>query len=164
MVFCVARSWYEVLSVDDSWINARFDSPRTSFWASHPRMALDFAVSYCKYTLACLSVFYLSTEHWWYSGWDIHDAVYSRELLISNKANGYKDIIASIDLSTYRRIPWEDYMPFFLVSFLDPDTKEPLCVCPRQTLRKASEQARLNGWECVAGVEYEVQFRSLQTV
>jgi glutamine synthetase len=42
------------------------------------------------------------------SGWDIHDTVYSRELLISNRANGYRDILASIDLSTYRRLPWEN--------------------------------------------------------
>ena len=45
------------------------------------------------------------------SGWDIHDQVYSRELLISNKSNGYRDILAVIDLSTFRRIPWENNSP-----------------------------------------------------
>ncbi|KAF7294740.1 Gln-synt-C domain-containing protein [Mycena indigotica] len=74
-------------------------------------------------------------------GWDIHDSVYSRELLISNKANGYRDILASIDLSTYRRIPWENNVPFFLVSFLDPDTKEPLIVDPRGLMRITTERA-----------------------
>lgn len=90
------------------------------------------------------------------SGWDIHDTVYSRELLISNRANGYRDVIAQIDLSTFRRIPWENNVPFFLVSFLDPDTKEPLPVCPRGALRKAVGKAELHDWSCVAGVEYEV--------
>ena len=90
------------------------------------------------------------------SGWDIHDAVYSRELLISNKANGYRDIIASIDLSTYRRIPWENNVPFFLVSFLDPDTREPLVVDPRGILRITTERAAAQGLSCMAGVEYEV--------
>ncbi|SJL00475.1 probable glutamine synthetase [Armillaria ostoyae] len=89
-------------------------------------------------------------------GWDIHDTVYSRELLISNKANGYRDILARIDLSTYRRIPWEDNVPFFLVSFLDPDTKEPLVVDPRGILRITTERAASLGFECFAGVEYEV--------
>lgn len=91
------------------------------------------------------------------SGWDIHDATYSRELLISNKANGYRDIIAKVDLSTFRRIPWEYNVPFFLVSFLDPDTREPICACPRGTLTKAISTANKHGWECVAGVEYEVR-------
>lgn len=88
-------------------------------------------------------------------GWDIHDTTYSRELLISNKANGYRDIIAKVDLSTYRRIPWEYDVPFFLVSFLDPDTKEPICACPRGTLAKAVTVAERHEWECLAGVEYE---------
>ncbi|KAE9409456.1 glutamine synthetase/guanido kinase [Gymnopus androsaceus JB14] len=88
-------------------------------------------------------------------GWDIHDAVYSRELLISNKANGYRDLLASIDLSTYRRIPWENNVPFFLVSFLDPDTKEPLVVDPRGIMRITSDRATSLRRSCYAGVEYE---------
>ncbi|KAF8643907.1 hypothetical protein AX16_008923 [Volvariella volvacea WC 439] len=88
-------------------------------------------------------------------GWDIHDAVYSTELLISNKANGYKDIIASIDLSTYRRIPWEGNVPFFLVSFLDPETRQPLIVDPRGILAVTAQRAQELGRQCYAGVEYE---------
>jgi glutamine synthetase len=90
------------------------------------------------------------------SGWDIHDQVYSRELLISNRGNGYRDVLAIIDLSTYRRIPWENNVPFFLVSFLDPDTKAPLCACPRGLLKTTVDRATSKGWEAVAGVEYEV--------
>jgi glutamine synthetase len=90
------------------------------------------------------------------SGWDIHDTVYSRELLISNKANGYRDILASIDISTYRRIPWENNVPFFLVSFFDPDTKEPLSVDPRGLLKNANDSAKSLGYEAYAGCEYEV--------
>lgn len=86
----------------------------------------------------------------------MHDTVYSRELLISNRANGYHDIQASIDLSTYRRLPWENNVPFFLVSFFDPDTHEPLSVDPRGVLKKATEIAKSKGRECFSGVEYEV--------
>lgn len=90
------------------------------------------------------------------SGWDIHDAVYSKELLISNKANGYRDITAIIDLSSFRRIPWERNVPFFLVSFLDPDTKEPLPVDPRGVLKLTTDLADSMGYQCYSGVEYEV--------
>ncbi|KII88302.1 hypothetical protein PLICRDRAFT_41464 [Plicaturopsis crispa FD-325 SS-3] len=88
-------------------------------------------------------------------GWDMHDTVYSRELLISNRANGIRDILASIDLSTYRRIPWENNVPFFLISFFDPETKEPLSVDPRGVLGRAVKRAAEKGRECFAGVEYE---------
>ncbi|KAH8827026.1 hypothetical protein DL96DRAFT_1605208 [Flagelloscypha sp. PMI_526] len=88
-------------------------------------------------------------------GWDIHDTVYSRELLVSNRANGYRDILAQIDLSTYRRIPWENNVPFFLVSFLDPDTKEPLTVDPRGILKLTVQHASSMGMQPYAGVEFE---------
>lgn len=88
-------------------------------------------------------------------GWDIHDQVYSRELLISNKENGYRDVLAVVDLSTYRRIPWENNVPFFLVSFFDFETKEPLSVCPRNVIIRATTLAEKEGWRCMAGVEYE---------
>ncbi|CAE7057373.1 unnamed protein product [Rhizoctonia solani] len=99
-------------------------------------------------------------------GWDIHDLVYSNELLVSNRANGYRDILARIDLSTYRRISWEANVPFFLLSFLDPETLDPIPVCPRGTLAKAIKLAESSGWEPVAGVEYEYfQFKETpQTV
>lgn len=89
-------------------------------------------------------------------GWDIHDQLYSRELLVSNKDNGYRDLLARVDLSTYRRISWEFNVPFFLVSFFDPVTKEPLSVCPRGTLAKVMAEAARHGWQCMAGAEYEV--------
>ncbi|KAH9945887.1 glutamine synthetase/guanido kinase [Epithele typhae] len=88
-------------------------------------------------------------------GWDMHDAVYSRELLISNRANGYRDLIASIDLATYRRIPWEGNVPFFLVSFYDSETKEAICADPRGVLRAVVSRAQQKGWRCLAGCEYE---------
>ncbi|KAI9571489.1 hypothetical protein HD554DRAFT_2327064 [Boletus coccyginus] len=88
-------------------------------------------------------------------GWDIHDAVYTRELAISNRENGYRDVVAQVDLSTYRRIPWENNVPFFLVSFLDPVSLKPLCADPRGVLRSTCERAMEMGLTCIAGIEYE---------
>ncbi|KAF4122899.1 glutamine synthetase [Geosmithia morbida] len=94
-------------------------------------------------------------------GWDMHDRTYFRELSISNAANGYRDILAIPDLSTFRRIPWEDNVPFFLVSFFDPDTKEPLCACPRGLLRIQLDKLSEHGYGAMAGAEYEFyQFRN----
>src|SRR5256885_16908767 len=36
-------------------------------------------------------------------GWDMHDATYSMELKISNKENGYRDLIAVPDPRSFRR-------------------------------------------------------------
>src|SRR5271155_4826124 len=47
-------------------------------------------------------------------GWDMNDKTSSRELKVSNAENGYRDMVAKIDLSSYRRIPWEHNIPFFL--------------------------------------------------
>jgi len=88
-------------------------------------------------------------------GWDMHDLTYFRELKISNKENGYKDLVAKIDLSSYRRIPWEDNVPFFLVSFYDPDTNQPVCACPRSLLRTTVDKLRQAGYGAMAGIEYE---------
>ena len=61
-----------------------------------------------------------------------------------------------IDLSTFRRIPWENNVPFFLVSFFDPETKTPLSVDPRGVLKRVVEIGQDLGYECYSGVEYEV--------
>jgi len=87
----------------------------------------------------------------------MHDSVYTRELAISNKENGYCDLLASIDLSTFRRIPWENNVPFFLVSFFDPKTSASICADPRGVLRKAVDNAATHGMECISGVEFEVR-------
>ena len=81
--------------------------------------------------------------------------MYPNELLISNRANGYKDLLALIDLSTFRRIPWENNVPFFLLSFVDPDTHEPICADPRGVLKKVTSRAQSQGYQCYAGCEYE---------
>ncbi|MCJ1336710.1 hypothetical protein MMC09_001988 [Bachmanniomyces sp. S44760] len=93
-------------------------------------------------------------------GWDMHDLTYFKELKISNKENGYRDMIAKVDLSSFRRIPWEDDVPFFLVSFHDPDTEAPISACPRGLLKTASKKLERKGWKAMAGAEYEFfQFR-----
>lgn len=84
-------------------------------------------------------------------GWDMHDTTYFRELQISNKENGYRDIVAIPDLQTFRRIPWEDNVPFFLLRFFDPDTMEPLSVCSRGLLSTQLAKLKARGFGAMSG-------------
>lgn len=84
-------------------------------------------------------------------GWDMHDQTYMRELRICNKENGYRDLIAVPDLKSFRRIPWENNIPFFLISFLDPDTMEPISVCSRGLLRRQMAKLEKRGYGAMAG-------------
>ncbi|KAF2872895.1 hypothetical protein BDV95DRAFT_490423 [Massariosphaeria phaeospora] len=97
-------------------------------------------------------------------GWDMHDQTYYRELAISNKENGYRDLIAVPDLTSFRRIPWEDNVPFFLISFLNPDTNAGLSSCPRSLLKRTVDKLKESGYGAMAGAEYEFyQFRAPQS-
>ena len=84
-------------------------------------------------------------------GWDMHDQTYFKELKISNAENGYRDVIAVPDLNSFRRIPWEDNVPFFLVSFRDPDTEGPLSACPRSLLKTVVDKLKDESMEAMAG-------------
>lgn len=77
----------------------------------------------------------------------------SKELGISNLANGYKDLIGRIDIDTFRMTPHEPRMPFFMITFVDPDTNEPLHACPRGLLEKVTKQLKQAGFEAYAGAE-----------
>ncbi|KAI9748039.1 MAG: hypothetical protein M1815_003639 [Lichina confinis] len=94
-------------------------------------------------------------------GWDMHDQTYFRELKISTKENGYRDVIAMPDLSSFRRIPWEDDVPFVLLRFLDPLTGKPVCACPRSLLKTIEDKLETRQMSAKAGAEYEFfQFRA----
>lgn len=84
-------------------------------------------------------------------GWDMHDQTYFKELKISNADNGYRDMIAVPDLGSFRRIPWEDDVPFFLVNFLDPDTQGPISACPRGLLNTVAGRIEKQGLGAMAG-------------
>lgn len=86
-------------------------------------------------------------------GWDMHDVFYTRELKISNIENGYRDVLAEVDLSTYRRIPWENNIPFFLCSFREPDGTS-LSACPRSLLERACAKIEAKGVGAMAGGEF----------
>ena len=63
-------------------------------------------------------------------GWDANDAAYDNGKY-TGWHTGYPDAPARLDLTTFRKIPWENDTPFFLGEIID--TKgNPAWVCPRQ--------------------------------
>lgn len=85
-------------------------------------------------------------------GWDMHDQTYFKELKISNAENGYRDILAEVDLSSFRRIPWEKDIPFFLCSFREPEGQS-LSACPRSLLERQCDKIAAAGLGALAGGE-----------
>jgi glutamine synthetase len=67
---------------------------------------------------------------------------------------GYPDAKVKLSLSSFRKIPWENDLPFFLGEFID-DSGNPLEVCPRQLLQKIIGQATESGFEAKCAQEFE---------
>ncbi|EGC38679.1 hypothetical protein DICPUDRAFT_53182 [Dictyostelium purpureum] len=86
-------------------------------------------------------------------GWDSGDVAYDNVKFTGNHT-GYPDIGAVPDVSTFRIIPWEYNVPFFLMDFVNNDGS-PLPVCPRQLLKKVIKKCRDNGYDPVMGMEFE---------
>lgn len=84
-------------------------------------------------------------------GWDMHDVGYLGDSSIGNSENGFKDLLAVPDLSSFRRIPWENDIPMFLVNFFDPHTRSPVIACPRSLLATVIEESKNRGWNALAG-------------
>lgn len=86
-------------------------------------------------------------------GWDVADVAYDNGKF-TGWHTGYPDVPARIDLSTYRSIPWENNMPFFLGEIVD-SKGEGSFVCPRQLLKRINERAKQAGYNAVFSQEFE---------
>ena len=86
-------------------------------------------------------------------GWDSNDACYDNTTW-TGWHTGFPDALARLDLSTYRRVPWDDGVPFFLGEFVEA-SGAPLPVCPRQLYKRVLARAAKIGFEVLAGLEYE---------
>jgi glutamine synthetase len=89
-------------------------------------------------------------------GWDSADALYDKAA-VTGWHTGYPDALAKIDLSTFRRLPWEEGTAFFLLDFCRADNS-PLAVSPRQLLQRVVRKTESMGYVPRASVEYEYWF------
>ena len=86
-------------------------------------------------------------------GWDSNDKCYENSEL-TGWHTGYPDAKANIDLSTFRRIPWENNVPFFLGDF-SKDPKYEAAVCSRSLLKRIASQCETMGFTPVFSQEFE---------
>jgi len=86
-------------------------------------------------------------------GWDSNDLAYDHGGF-TGWHTGYPDARARIDLSTFRKVPWENDVPFFLGDMVDA-AGAPLYVCPRQLLKKVLEDAGTAGFVPIVAQEFE---------
>jgi len=86
-------------------------------------------------------------------GWDSQDQCYDNTKL-TGWHHGFPDALARIDLSTYRNVPWDNNVQFFLGNFVTPQGK-PHPLCPRQVLKRVLARAEKMGYQAMTGAEYE---------
>jgi glutamine synthetase len=86
-------------------------------------------------------------------GWDSSDVCYDNARY-TGWHTGYPDALARIDLSTYREVPWDNRVPFFLADF-ETEAGAPLPICPRQLLKKVIARAHAAGLWPLMSLEYE---------
>ena len=86
-------------------------------------------------------------------GWDAVDTAYDNAQF-TGWHTGYPDTEAELDPNTYRKIPWENDLPFLLGDFSNP-SGESLAICPRSLLKRVKQQAIEAGYTPLFSQEFE---------
>ena len=86
-------------------------------------------------------------------GWDCNDKCYDN-IEITGWQTGFPDARASIDIDTYREVPWENNNPFFLGDFSD-DPKYAETTCSRSLLKRIAAESKKMGFLPIFSQEFE---------
>jgi glutamine synthetase len=86
-------------------------------------------------------------------GWDAGDVAYDN-VKYTGWHTGYPDAPARIDTNTFRKIPWENDIPFFLAELSDSNSN-PARVCPRRLLKKVIGDLDKSGYIANFSQEFE---------
>lgn len=86
-------------------------------------------------------------------GWDSSDVLYDH-VDYTGWHTGYPDAHAQADLNTFRLVPWENNLPFFLGDFTGKDGRS-LSVCPRSLLKRTRKACEEAGFAAVFSQEFE---------
>ncbi len=86
-------------------------------------------------------------------GWDVGDVAYDN-VKYTGWHSGFPDAPAKIDLSSFRKIPWENNLPFFLCELI-PTQGHPTYVCPRNVLKRVIIDAEQLGYTPYFSQEFE---------
>jgi glutamine synthetase len=85
-------------------------------------------------------------------GWDMNDSCYDNTQ-VTGWQHAFPDAKARLDISTFRKIPWDNDLPFFLADF-QADEKY-AGICPRTLLQKVVQQAGEMGLTPFFSQEFE---------
>ena len=92
-------------------------------------------------------------------GYDLEDRPIENTS-ITGRRRGFADANVVLDLETYRHVPWDENVPFFLGDFVKGDGS-PHPLCPRQLLKRVLARAGKMGFRVKLGSEYEfINFKS----
>ena len=83
-------------------------------------------------------------------GWDMADVCYDNTTF-TGWHSGYPDAKAKLDLTTFRKIPWENDVPFFLGEFIENAAE----ICPRTLLKRIIQDAENQGFKPFFSQEFE---------
>jgi len=86
-------------------------------------------------------------------GWDSNDACYDN-VRLTGWHTGYPDRPCRVDLDTFRTIPWNENIPFFLGDFSNADGSA-LPSCSRSLLKNIAAQCDLMGYHPEFAQEFE---------
>jgi glutamine synthetase len=81
-------------------------------------------------------------------GWDVNDSCYDNSMF-TGWHTGYPDAEVKIDIDTYRTIPWDNNIPFFLGDYNGSS------VCPRSLLKNIRQQCYELGFYPLFSLEFE---------
>ncbi|MBK5202424.1 MAG: glutamine synthetase [Prolixibacteraceae bacterium] len=85
-------------------------------------------------------------------GWDIKDKCYDNSTF-TGWHTGYPDQKVKLDLSTFRTIPWENDLPFFMGDFEVKENGED--IYPRTLLKKINDNCLSSGFQAMFSEEFE---------
>jgi len=86
-------------------------------------------------------------------GWDANDVAYDN-VKITGWHTGYPDAQAVVDIDSFRQVPWENDLPFFLADFR-AGSGDGLSACPRSLLKKIAKQSTDAGYIPFFSQEFE---------
>ena len=85
-------------------------------------------------------------------GWDSNDRCYDN-IELTGWHTGYPDKKAALDLQTFRTVPWDNNIPYFLADFDVPGQQ--VAACPRSLLKNVRKQATDMGYKSIFSEEFE---------
>lgn len=86
-------------------------------------------------------------------GWDSSDTCYNN-IELTGWHTGYPDRQARVDLSTFRTIPWQDNIPFFIADFSKANGSS-IPACSRSLLKKIASKCEALGYHAEFAQEFE---------